>query len=350
VALKSNAGAIHLLDEAGGAAEEKRLNLAVQQGLPPDLVAQIRSIPSNTGLGGRVIEHQSPLIVPDVASHPDVAEISFTESRQTYVGIPLRARGMVVGILSLLGQAAHSQFNVEEITLLTSIADQIGVVVESARLRQLAEYTAVMEERGRLARELHDSVTQLLYSINLFAKAGKDAYSYGEAKQGDKHLARLGDTASQAIKEMRLLLYELRPPELERAGLLGAIQYRLDAVEGRAGVKTQLLVDPVIELSKAVEEEFYHIVQEALNNSLKHSQAAAVAIRIEADQKRISLVVTDDGSGFDPHDIPNKGGMGLLNMRERAKKLGGELTILSEPGTGTTIQVSLENPNKPNTF
>jgi signal transduction histidine kinase len=345
-AVGSDAGVIHLLDEinrpsGNGTEGEKMLRLVAQQGIPPDLVAQIKHWPVDEGLGKWIVEHEKPLILPDITSDPRMT-VTLPIEPLAYIGIPLRASGRTVGALAIIRRTDQPPLIVEEISLLTSIADQLGIVVESAGLRERAERAAVLEERERLARELHDSVTQLLYSINLFAKAGRDAYNQGNTVQGSAHLAQLGDIASQAIKEMRLLLYELRPRELEQEGFIGAIQHRLDAVEGRAGIRTQLLVDTAIKLSPKVEQELYHIVQEALNNALKHSQATSVQVQITADREWIGLEVTDDGVGFDPHNIPDEGGIGLINMRERAKKLGGKLAILSKLGRGTTVQLSLQ--------
>jgi signal transduction histidine kinase len=256
----------------------------------------------------------------------------------------MRARGSVLGVLSILRAAGQPQFNVEEVALLTSIADQAGVVVESAWLRQQAEQTAVMQERARLARDLHDSVTQLLYSVNLFATVGREAYQLGDLAQVNHCLVELSAIAQQTLKEMRLLVYELRPPALEHDGLIGALQQRLDAVEKRAGVQAQLLVDDLPELPGSLEEALYRLAQEALNNALKHAAATAITIQIRADDHQIELEVTDNGSGFDPD--AGRGGLGLVSMRERAEKLGGLLTILSTPGHGATIKVSL-NMNNP---
>lgn len=211
--------------------------------------------------------------------------------------------------------------------------------------RQTAEQAAMLEERNRLARELHDSVTQLMYSINLFAKAGKDAYRLDNPMQGEKYLTRLEDTARQALKELRLLLFELRPPELEQEGLIGALQLRLDAVEGRAGVKTQLLVNNAeTELPHEYEETLYAIAQEALNNTLKHANATSVTIQLWIDPHKIELVITDDGLGFDTQDTSHRGGMGLTTMRERTVALGGEVRIYSLPQQGTSIQITLATP------
>ena len=136
---------------------------------------------------------------------------------------------------------------------------------------------------------------------------------------------------------------------LEREGLIGAIQHRLDAVEGRADMETELLASAPVQLSKKAERELYRIVQEALNNTLKHSGASSVTVQIEVDQDGIRLDVADDGLGFDPENISDRGGMGLVNMQERAKKLGGTLTILSKPGSGTTIRFRSQTPSEQST-
>jgi PAS domain S-box-containing protein len=336
VAMRGQAGAIHLLDET-----REGLQLAVQQGQPLDLIAQIDSLPLGSHLASWVIEHEKPLIVPDRAADPRAVQESIP-GLETYIGVPLRARGQALGVLSVVREKGQAQFNVEEVALLTSIADYVGVVVESARLRQQAEQTAVMEERARLARDLHDSVTQLLYSVNLFASVGQEAYRLGDLEQVNHCLAELGTTAQQALKEMRLLVYELRPPALEHDGLVKALQQRLEAVEGRAGVKTQLLADRMLELPGPVEEALYHIAQEALNNALKHAAATSVTVRLNREDHRLELEVADNGSGFDPQAVNGQGGLGLVSIRERVEKLGGVLTILSAPGAGTKVQVRVE--------
>jgi signal transduction histidine kinase len=231
---------------------------------------------------------------------------------------------------------------VEEMTLLASIADQVGVAVEHARLYQQAEQLAVMEERERLARDLHDSVTQSLYSLTLFAEAGRRSIRTGDLERAESFLARLADTAQDALKEMRLLVYELRPPALEREGLVGAIQQRLGAVERRAGVKAHLLVDDMVRLPASVEEELYRIAQEALNNALKHATATSVTVRIRIVNEHVELEIVDDGIGFDPATTGNGGGMGLANMRERVEKLGGTFQVASALGQGTTVSVNVK--------
>jgi signal transduction histidine kinase len=245
-----------------------------------------------------------------------------------------------LGVLSIVRSADQPHPGVEELSLLTSVADQLGIVVESARLRKRAEQAAVLEERGRLARDLHDSVTQLLYSVNLFAKSGRNALDAMELDKLENCLNRLGESAQQALKEMRLLVHELRPLALEREGLLGALQRRLDAVEGRVGVAAQLLVGEMVALPRLMEKELYHIATEALNNALKHAQATSVSVRLNADRGQVRLEVVDDGVGFDPRAVEGQGGLGIIGMRERAESLGGELDVISAPGKGTTVAAS----------
>jgi signal transduction histidine kinase len=331
----SEVGAVHLFDKVRGV-----LRLAVWRGVPPDLVAKIESVPVDSGLAGWVIEHGEPLVVPNIAAGLRPLLALPVSGSQAYVGAPIRAKGWVLGVLSVVGETGR-QFKAEEVTLLASIADEVGVAVENARLYQQAEQLAVMKERERLARELHDSVTQSLYSLTLFAEAGRDLAKDGELERVESYLTRLGEIAQQALKEMRLLVYQLRPLALQREGLVGALQQRLDAVEGRIGVKARLLTEGLVELPAPVEEGLYRIAQEALNNALKHAAATLVTVYIRTEDERVELEVVDDGQGFDPDAVSDRGGMGLASMRERAEKLGGSLTVLSAPGEGTRVKVSV---------
>jgi signal transduction histidine kinase len=199
-----------------------------------------------------------------------------------------------------------------------------------------------MQERSRLARDLHDSVTQSLYSLTLLAEATRRLVKGGD--DPDQVLAvanRLGEIGQQALKEMRLLVYQLRPSVLRRVGLVRALSQRLETVERRAGVETALLVDPDLVLPAALEEQLYYLVQEALNNALKHAAASAVEVRIAGDGEKLRVEITDDGKGFTVEDAGAEGGFGLSSMYERVEKLGGSLAIDSTPGKGTTVSVTL---------
>ncbi len=211
---------------------------------------------------------------------------------------------------------------------------------------QQIEELAIMEERNRLARDLHDSVTQSLYSLTLFTQAARDRAAVGDLEQTERSLARAADTAAQALKEMRLLVYELRPFALDTEDFVAALEQRLDMVEKRSGLQTKLLVEPAGDLAIAdqVQDELFQISQEALNNALKHARATAVTIRIQQQEKEglLRMEIIDDGCGFDQKTAQYKGGLGLLSMQERTENIGGVLAVESSPGTGTRVCVELE--------
>jgi PAS domain S-box-containing protein len=255
--------------------------------------------------------------------------------------VPLTVREELYGGMIFYYREA-TDFSEEDFNLADSLGNHAALAIENAWLHRQAEQLAVVRERERLARELHDSVTQSLYSLMLLAEAGHRLAGTGDLSRVQGYLERLGDISQQALKEMRLLVYELRPLVLRREGLVGALQQRLDAVEQRAGVDARLLVAGEIELPAPVEEALYRVAQEALNNALKHAASTAVTVRVECDAGRVMLEVTDCGRGFDPAAPSGGGGMGLISMRERVEKLGGTLDITSNRGEGTTVRVVLE--------
>ena len=162
----------------------------------------------------------------------------------------------------------------------------------------------------------------------------------GDMEGAQAYFSDLEGIGLQALKEMRLLVYELRPSALEKEGLVGALQQRLDAVEGRANVEARLLVEGTIDLPAAIEAALYGIAQEALNNTLKHASATAVTVRLRpGDGGQVALEIADDGCGFDPQAVGSQGGMGLASMRERADLVGARLEVISAPGQGTTVKV-----------
>lgn len=327
-------GTIHLLNEA-----ENVLELAAQRGSEAGIEATHRRIRLGQGLAGWVIEHGEPLATSDMVG--DKRALPTSGEQQAYLGAPMRAKGEVRGVLSVIG-TSDRRFTAEEVALLSSIADQVGVAVENARLYQQAEQLAVVEERQRLARELHDSVTQSLYSVSLLAETGQRSLRSGDLAQAEQRLNRLGEVAQQALQEMRLLVYELRPAALNQEGLVGALQQRLDAVEGRAGIESHLLVEgETIDLPAPVEANLYRIAQEALNNALKHAEASEVTVRIQAGKKEVTLEVTDNGRGFDVDAVQAESGIGLHSMRERAERLQGTFSVASIDQAGTMVKVSL---------
>jgi signal transduction histidine kinase len=257
------------------------------------------------------------------------------------LSVPVFIGDRAYGALSLYYYQSRP-FAEEEIDLVQTMADQAALAIEAARLREQAKTSAAAEERNRLARELHDSVTQNLYSVTLYAEAAARLLAVDQTQQAAEHLRNLRDTSQEALREMRLLIFELRPMDLQKMGLAGAIQARLQAVETRGGIQAELRQEgvefaPLV--PQSVQEELYHIAQEALNNTLKHSRAQHVTVSISYGAHLTRLQVQDDGVGFAMEEAAEGGGLGLRGMRERVERIRGCLNIESAPGQGATITV-----------
>jgi two-component system nitrate/nitrite sensor histidine kinase NarX len=332
-------------------ADGETLAIQTPHGLPPGYATQLR-LPVKRSLLGRAILNRQPVVISNLASalleHETTLDayrqVLLTTQYQTLLAVPLtgqnrqRLDAEVYGGIALY-YPEQRQFSDEEIELAVAFGAQAALAIENAQLRQQAEMGAILAERARLARELHDSVTQQLYSLTLLAEGWRRMARNGRLIQVEEALAELGQLGQQALKEMRLLIHELRPPALEEDGLLGALYQRLAAVERRAGVEARLIATDALEVPAPLEAGLYRIAQEALNNTLKHAAATAVTIYLRTDQEAIILEVVDNGRGFDQRQGEGDGGLGLASMRERARHLGGALTVCSAPGKGTTVQV-----------
>lgn len=215
----------------------------------------------------------------------------------------------------------------------------IGAMVDITAQLQVAEAAAraALEERQRLARDLHEAVTQSLYSASLMAEAARRHSTENQLSVSRDYIVRLSDLSKQALRQLRLLVYELRPTALEQEGLIGALRYRLEAVEQRAGIHARLIDETHTTIPADLQSELFWIAQEALNNSLKHAAATHMTVTVTMAEGQIWLEVRDDGRGFDPDE--GHDGSGLQHLRDRVDKLGGTLDIESRAGEGVTVRV-----------
>jgi len=332
-ALNSTAGMILLLDDAA-------MRLVASHGLSPDWSTNLMtSLADNTLLTDALMQHD-PLLIPNLNRETRAPAFMRVGEPLTMILAPLSAKGQMLGLMGLARNASQS-FDLDEVALLVSIVSQVETAVHTDQLRQLAQRATVLEERERLARDLHDSVTQSLYGLATLTEAGKMRLESGDVQASAHLLTRIGQTARQAIREMRLFLHQLRPSVLEREGLVSALELRLAAVEGRSDVRARLEADESLRLPPEVETALYHIAQEALNNALKHAATSAVTVRLSRFGLGFKLEVIDEGCGFDPERVGG-GGMGLDNMRARAKAIGAKFEIQSQPGEGTCVSVQME--------
>lgn len=309
---------------------------------------QIRFSLDKDSANRQVITEKRPIIISDTRQSSSEARSFQVSVKQrpdvplgyiaSWMGVPLIAHDTVIGMLSF----DHSQpnhYTERHAALVMAFANEAAIAIENAQLYEQAQELAAVEERQRLARELHDSVTQSLYGVTLYAEAAARLLSGEQRERAEEYLHTLGVTAREALREMRLLIFELRPPLLEKEGLVNALRARLEAVEGRAGLQVHLDAQENLHLPVEVEKEIYRIVQEALNNVLKHSEARSISIELRRTKDTMWVQVTDDGIGFDLRQ--DSYGMGLPGMRERVELLHGQLELESAPGEGTCVKISV---------
>jgi signal transduction histidine kinase len=294
-----------------------------------------------------VMRSRQPVIYDDLwDTSIDAAEIQFHRSGEmiehlgyvrSWLGVPLKVKERIIGILRVDHEKPH-QFNQQDAQLVLAFANQAAVAIENARLYERAQTLAALEERQRLARELHDSVSQALYGIALGARTARTLVDRPETEkeQLGGPLDYVLSLAEAGLAEMRALIFELRPESLESEGLVAALNKRAEAMSARhqINVKLDLCQEPAIPLR--MKESLYRVAQEALNNVVKHAQATQVDLRLLCDNGTLRLEVIDNGAGFDSHrEFP--GHLGLHTMRERIEGLGGELEIESAPMAGTRV-------------
>ena len=203
-----------------------------------------------------------------------------------------------------------------------------------------AEELATAKERNRLARELHDSVAQTLYGLTLQAEAASRKLNAGKNDEVAVYLHEIRDSSQQTLKETRLLIFELRPPVLEKEGLVPALRARLESVESRSGLKALISLQDVGRLPSGIEAGLYGISNEVLNNILKHAHASEIKVSLEKKESKIILEICDNGVGFDPDLVEGYGGLGLKGMRERAEQINSDLRI-SSGSNGTQVRVEV---------
>jgi signal transduction histidine kinase len=302
-----------------------------------EILSGLDRLPVDESLAGRVVRSGEATIFNDVNS----INLDYLHGLgiNTLLAAPLKVESTIIGVLDVINKVGG--FTRDDLRIISLFADQAAIVIDQTQLHQQVEQMAVMEERQRLARELHDSVTQALYSINLYAEAARRAFSAGTKKVTLENLKKLREMTREALLEMRLLIFELRPAVLEKEGLVAALKARLAAVESHSGLKTALSVEGERRLPIFLEEELYRIAQEGLNNAVKHAHAMSVRIDLKYTETSACLMLSDDGTGFDLQAARESGGMGLSGIEGRLQRVGGSLIVDSSPGAGSKLTVTI---------
>ncbi len=303
------------------------------------------------GITGWVAATGEPFLVPDVRREPRYIKMEGSQTLSELI-VPIKVKDQVIGVLDAQSERIRA-FDDTDLAVLQSLALQAGAAIENARLYEQAQQVAVMEERNRLARDLHDAVTQTLFSATLIADAVPGSWEK-DPEEGRKLLRELRQLSRGALAEMRTLLLELRPATLTDSDLAALIRQLGEVAAGRAGVPVNVEASLDCKLPPEVHVALYRIAQEALNNVVKHSRASQVNVSLQsystaADghlKESIVLCISDDGRGFDPGQVPPDH-MGVRIMRERAEAVGAALSVESRPGHGTQVRVEWEESAAP---
>ncbi len=284
---------------------------------------------------GRLLAASEGLMVD---SHTGMAQANRYRS---VLAVPLNVKGAIYGTICFYYYAPRT-FSQEERELAVAFADQAALAIENARLREQVEQAAVTAERHRLARELHDSVTQTLFSTTLIAEVLPTLWEK-DPKMAHQRLQELRELTRGALAEMRTLLLELRPSALAEVDLPTLLRQLAEATTARARIPVQVTVRGEGTIPPEVKEVAYRVAQEALNNVVKHAQAPGAQVELTLGSEGLVLAIYDEGRGFEPDQVP-AGHLGLSIMRERAEAIGGILHVMSQPGQGTTVRLQWIRP------
>jgi signal transduction histidine kinase len=331
--------ALGIPDGAGG------FSRFLVSGMSDELITAMGPLPRTHGMLGAMLEAQAPYRTQDIHGHPRFRGWWPDEhpDMRSFLGVPIVAPEGVIGAFYLTEKEGAPAFGAEDQELIELLAAHAAIAITNARLYEQSRELSILSERNRLALELHDVVSQKLFSLVLTAEAASTLLDR-DPPAARAQMARLQALAREALEELRSLLLELRPPEPDRDGLCGALRKHVAVLRRVHDVAIELDVDDGIGagVDKGRDLEILRIAQEALHNALRHAAAHTVAVRLAGHDGRLVLEVQDDGIGFQPADDELRSKhLGLTSMEERARRLGGRLEIRSRPGAGTTVRLEV---------
>jgi signal transduction histidine kinase len=315
----------------------------ITSGMSEALIAAMGPLPRTHGLLGAMLESSTPYRTDDVRGDPRFRgwwPHGHPEMR-SFLGYPIRGRDGILGALYLTEKEDGGSFSEEDERLIGLLAAHAAIAIENARLYERSRELSIVEERNRLARELHDSVTQRLFGVVLAAESASTLLAR-EPGSAAGELERVRELARGAMDELRAVVFELRPASLEAEGLPTALRKHVDVLRRVSGRAIELRVADPPRLPAAAAAQVLRIAQEALQNAVRHGNAERIEVRLESAGGALRLTVADDGRGFDAAAPGLRGRrLGLTSMEERARALGGSLAVVSAPGEGTTVTLEV---------
>ncbi|GIU92006.1 MAG: hypothetical protein KatS3mg011_0912 [Acidimicrobiia bacterium] len=317
--------ALGVIGEHGG------LSDFVYVGIDPEQAARIGSLPAGKGVLGTLIRDPRPIRLDRVSDHPD--SVGFPPHHpvmETFLGVPVRVGNSVYGNLYLCDK--EGGFTEEDETQVLALAAIAGAAISNAKLNERLRRLALVEDRERIARDIHDGVIQDLFALGLGLQALAATLDEPEAVA---KLDQAVDRLDEVIATLRNLIFDLRSLDSTRAEPRGAFRRMAERLAAGRDVDLQLSIGELGELPPDVLDDALLIAREALSNALRHGRPDTVTLQVDRRDSILTLRIEDDGAGFDPSTAPR--GMGLANMEERAARTGGELRVESSPGAGTRL-------------
>ena len=315
----------------------------ITSGMSEGLIEAMGPLPRTHGLLGAMLESPAPYRIDDIHSDPRFRGWwpSAHPDMRSFLGVPVVARGQVIGAVYLTEKVGAGSFSDEDERLIGLLAAHAAIAIENARLHERSRELSIVEERNRLARELHDNVTQRLFGVALAVESAATLLERDPAAAAEE-LERVRELARGAMEELRAVVFELRPASLEAEGLATVLRKHVDVLRRVSGAPIELSVGDPPRLPGERAAQVFRIAQEALQNALRHAEAEHIEVRLEGRNGSLTLSVADDGRGFDPGRRGLRGRrLGLTSMEERAEELGGTLAIESVEGEGTRVRLEV---------
>ena len=304
------------------------------RGFSPETLEKM-SFVAGEGIIGQVLASGEPAFVEDIRTNQQVASyITGPEEIRSFMHVPIKTKGQMFGVFNF-NYLTPRVFSEDERRLFIALAQRAAMAIENAQLYKQAQFAATIEERQRLARELHDAVTQTLFSASLIADVLPRIWDLNP-EEGHRRLEELRQLTRGALAEMRTLLLELRPAALMEVELSDLLKQLGEAFTGRSRIPVQIEIEEGISIPPDVKIGLYRIAQEALNNVFKHARAEKVVLSLRSQPDGLELSIADDGGGFDQSEVSSRQ-LGLKIMQERSLEIGAELKIDSNLGAGTEV-------------
>jgi signal transduction histidine kinase len=322
--------------------DQRRIERFITSGISFELRTRLGPLPEGHGLLGLIITEGRSLRIPDIGAHP--ASSGFPPEHppmRSLLGVPVRIKGRIIGNFYLTDKDAAAEFSDDDQHLTELFALHAGIAIENARLHEAVGRLAVIEERDRIGKDLHDGIIQSMYGVSLSLEDLPELMA-DDPDEARARVDRSIDALNDTIRDLRGFIFGLRPELVDRTDLVALLVALTEQLHQNSLVEVNLdLQEHLDEPPPHVRAELLQIAREALSNVARHAGATETTVRLAADETALHLEIRDNGRGFDPSVMPREGHFGLANMRARAAALGGTLQVESASGGGTNIIVSI---------